>query len=151
MIHDLAGLVVAVAGFACEKPEPVSAPPATSSSAGMTSGAGMTNPPSPEPPTSSSSQVPPSKGPIKTLFVKEALVDCEGEGPMKCMQVRESDKADWTLFYGKIEGFNYEESYRYEIRVEVTSRGNSPADSSSLRYRLVEVVSKKKVENGKSP
>jgi hypothetical protein len=81
----------------------------------------------------------------KTLFVRETRVDCEGEGAMKCMQVRESESDDWTLFYGSIEGFAYEESFKYQLRVKAEDNAKAPADSSSLRYRLVDVVSKQKV------
>lgn len=82
----------------------------------------------------------------KTLFVHESQVDCEGVQPMKCMQVRESEDDEWTYFYERIIGFEYEEGYRYELRVEVEHLPNPPADKSSLRYRLVEVVSKEKAE-----
>ena len=74
---------------------------------------------------------------VKTLFVREVRADCEGEGPMKCLQVRESETEPWTLFYASIEGFSYEESYKYELRVKAES-------NAKRRYRLVEVVSKQK-------
>lgn len=79
----------------------------------------------------------------KTLFVREVLAECEGAGgPRKCMQVRESERDEWTLFYGAIEGFKYEPSFAYELRVTVESVSKPPADGSSRRYRLAEVVSK---------
>lgn len=87
----------------------------------------------------------------KTLFVRETRADCEGEGPMKCLQVRESESEPWTLLYSRIEGFDYEESYAYELRVEVVPNPRAPADGSSRRYRLVEVVSKRKVDAPKKP
>lgn len=82
---------------------------------------------------------------VKTLFVHEARVDCEGEGPRKCLQVRESESDEWTFFYSTIEGFDYEEGTRYELRVSVEEVPNPPADASSLRYVLVEIVSQEKV------
>jgi hypothetical protein len=81
----------------------------------------------------------------KRLFVRETLADCTGEVPKKCMQVRESPADEWTFFYSTIEGFTYEENYAYELRVAVTDNPNPPADSSSLKYRLIDVVSKTKV------
>lgn len=78
------------------------------------------------------------------MFVRDTLVDCEGEGPMKCMQVREDETGEWTLFYGSIEGFTYEPSFSYELRVTTQPAGGPRAGGSSLRYRLVEVVSKTK-------
>jgi hypothetical protein len=105
-------------------------------------------PPSPTPSSTiaTSSRKPPPAASGKTLFVAEALVDCEGEGPMKCMRVRASEAEDWTLFYDSIEGFDYQEGQRYQLRVEVRDVANPPADGSSLRYRLLEVVSKTKAE-----
>ncbi len=82
---------------------------------------------------------------VKTMFVHEQLVDCQGEGPMRCMQIRESESAEWIWFYDHIEGFEHEPSHRYELRVEVTRVEHPPADGSALRYRLVEVVSKTKI------
>lgn len=85
------------------------------------------------------------QGEVKTLFVHEARVDCEGEGPRKCLQVRESENDEWTLFYSNIEGFDYEEGTRYELLVRVEEVPDPPADGSSLRYVLVEIVSEEKV------
>jgi len=83
-----------------------------------------------------------TEGEIKTLFIGPELVDCEGAGPQKCMLVKESPDGEYGLFYDQIEGFDYEEGYEYEIVVEVTKVENPPADASSLKYSLVEVVSK---------
>jgi hypothetical protein len=81
----------------------------------------------------------------KTLFVRELLADCQGESARKCMQTRGSESDEWTFFYANIDGFEYAPGHRYELRVEVTSQPNPPSDSSSLRYRLLEIVSKKKI------
>ncbi len=83
-----------------------------------------------------------SEFPIKTMFVDAQVVDCEGEGPRKCMRVRASADAEWELFYDRIEGFELEAGHAYELRVEVRPVGGPPADASSLAYKLVEVVSK---------
>ncbi len=80
----------------------------------------------------------------KTLFVREAYADCQGEGPMKCLQVRESPDQDWTLMYGRIKGFDYEEGFAYELRVKIMNVDNPPADGSSRRYELVKIVSQEK-------
>ena len=63
---------------------------------------------------------------------------------------RES-RCEYGLFYDQIEGFNYEEGYEYEIVVEVTKVENPPADASSLKYTLIEVVSKTPVEHKTNP
>ena len=81
---------------------------------------------------------------VQSLFVREQLADCHGEAPMKCLQVREVATEEWRNLYAPIEGFEYEPGHAYELRVEVTQVAKPPADGSSLRYRLLEVVSKQK-------
>lgn len=97
------------------------------------------------PPANASSQNGDVNGEVKTLYVHEQLADCEGEGPRKCLQVRESENDEWTLFYSNIQGFDYEEGTRYQLRVRVREVSEPPADGSSLRYELVEIVSQEKV------
>jgi hypothetical protein len=82
---------------------------------------------------------------VQALFVREEPAACEGEGARQCLMVRSSESEDWRLFYASIEGFEYEASHAYELRVAVSPVANAPADAPSLRYELVEVVSKKKV------
>jgi Domain of unknown function (DUF4377) len=80
---------------------------------------------------------------IETLYVNRELVDCEGgAGPQKCMQLRRRPDEPWELFYGGIDGFSFEPGFTYELRVDVTEVASPPADASSLRYALVEVVDK---------
>jgi heat shock protein HslJ/uncharacterized protein YraI len=81
-----------------------------------------------------------------TLFVGPEKVPCEGEGPMECLQVKETPESEWQLFYNQIEGFEWEPGYIYELRVNLYDVENPPAGGSSLRYELVEVVSKTPVE-----
>jgi hypothetical protein len=116
------------------KSEPNAPPPA------VTAPTSTAEPEPPAPPTTPEPEA--AKGEVKTMYVDAELVDCEGEGPMKCMRVRESESEDWTLFYSPIEGFEHEAGNTYELRVEVLKVDDPPADGSSLRYRLVEVVSK---------
>ena len=82
------------------------------------------------------------------MFVSDTLVDCEGEGPRKCMRVRASADAEWELFYDPIDGFTYEPGHVYELRVEAKPVSGAAADASSIEYRLVEVVSKEKTAAG---
>jgi heat shock protein HslJ len=77
-----------------------------------------------------------------TVFVAPELADCVGVGPQKCMQVKFNSEEEWTFFYDQIEGFTYEEGFSYELLVTVSEVENPPADGSSLRYTLVDVVSK---------
>lgn len=82
----------------------------------------------------------------ETLYVAPFWKTCQGVGPMLCLQTRAVPEGDWQLFYNSIEGFTYEPGYQYELKVKKTDVANPPADASSLRYSLVEVVSKSAVE-----
>jgi hypothetical protein len=87
----------------------------------------------------------PSDAPVvETLFVRDTLADCQAEGARQCLQVRSSEQEDWRNFFGAIEGFQHEPSYSYELRVAVSPVANAPADAPALRYRLLEVVAKRK-------
>ena len=51
-------------------------------------------------------------------------------------------KANGSMFYGAIAGFEYEEGYQYEIVVQIDPVENPPADGSSLKYHVGGVVNK---------
>jgi len=73
------------------------------------------------------------------------LENCTGAGPRQCMLIRHlptTDNGRWDVFCGGIEGFTYEEGYRWTIVVNVTEVENPPADAPGLRYELAEVVEK---------
>ncbi|WP_228441024.1 DUF4377 domain-containing protein [Chryseobacterium phosphatilyticum] len=81
----------------------------------------------------------------KTIIVGPQTVDCSaGAGRMKCMQVKEKASESWTNFYSNIEGFTYEPGYEYVLKVKTEKIENPPADASSIKYTLVEQVSKTK-------
>ena len=82
------------------------------------------------------------KDEVRTLYVAHFRVDCVGVAPMKCLQVRDTPDAEWRMFYDQIQGFDYEEGYDYELRVRTEEVNNPPADASSIRWILEEVVSK---------
>lgn len=78
----------------------------------------------------------------ETLYINSQLVNCVGVGPMQCMQVRSDEEQPWYLFYEQIKGFQFEPGYRYQLTVKQVRLTNVPADASTLRYRLIKVVSK---------
>lgn len=80
----------------------------------------------------------------KIVSIKSSLVDCQGEGIQKCMQYKVQGEDNWQLFYDEIEGFVYEEGYKYELEVDVEKIDNPPADGSSLKYTLKRVITKEK-------
>jgi heat shock protein HslJ len=78
----------------------------------------------------------------KTVYVGPYQVDCVGVAPQKCLLVREKPADDWTYFYDQIQGFEYEPGFEYELRIMEERIANPPADASSLRWTLVELVAK---------
>jgi heat shock protein HslJ len=78
----------------------------------------------------------------KTIYVAPYQVDCVGVAPQKCLLVKERPEDDWTYHYDQIEGFDYEPGYDYELRIQEDNVENPPADASSIRWTLIEVVSK---------
>ena len=83
---------------------------------------------------------------IRTFFVADHLADCTGVSEQKCMLIKENPDEDWSYFYDKISGFDYEEGYSYELRVTVEEIDNPPADGSSKKYTLTELVTKTQTE-----
>ncbi|MBO3096962.1 DUF4377 domain-containing protein [Gelidibacter pelagius] len=80
----------------------------------------------------------------KTILIANAKVDCTDVATQKCLQIKEVGESDWTYFYSDIEGFDYIEGFYYKIKVAVTEVENPPADGSSLKYKLIEVLEKSK-------
>lgn len=76
--------------------------------------------------------------------VNSYRVACVGVAPMSCLQVKRGEQAtgDWQNFYGGIEGFNYRpgDLYRLLVRETQLPPEQVPADASSIRYELVEVI-----------
>lgn len=75
------------------------------------------------------------------MWVEPERVDCTGVGPMECLQVSYTEDGQPELFYSPIEGFEFVEGTTYVIDVRVSEVASPPADGSSLKYALVEVVS----------
>ncbi|HEU4410868.1 MAG TPA: DUF4377 domain-containing protein [Polyangiaceae bacterium] len=79
---------------------------------------------------------------FETLHIAAERVACVFLGPMQCLQVQREGQTEWRLFYSEIEGFSFEAGNRYTLRVRIEPVADPPADASSLRYVLVEVVSR---------
>ncbi|MEJ2315995.1 MAG: DUF4377 domain-containing protein [Gammaproteobacteria bacterium] len=80
-----------------------------------------------------------------TLWVNSFTVECEGVAPMTCLQVQEGDSPEpgkWENFYSNIEGFTYEAGYLYRLRIRKETLEDVPADASSIRYVLVQLLEK---------
>jgi len=77
---------------------------------------------------------------VRTFFVNPYHVDCVGVGPQKCMQVRENLYSEWLNFYDDIGGFSFVPGTFYKISVKITDIKNPPADASSKKYELIEIL-----------
>lgn len=78
----------------------------------------------------------------KIIYVNGRTVPCTGVAPQQCWQVKESMSNDWTLHYEQIKGFDYEQGYVYKLRVREEIIPNPPADGSSRKWVLVDVLEK---------
>lgn len=77
-----------------------------------------------------------SQGEVVTVGPNK--VDCYTLVPTKCLII------NGERSYESINGFEYEEGYSYVLDVDITRIENSPADTSSLKYDLIKVISKTK-------
>lgn len=85
----------------------------------------------------------------KTVYISSETRPCSaGVMDKECLLVKwTKDQKDWEYFYDDIEGFTYEKGNEYELVISVEEVENPPADASSLKYKLIRQVSKKKVKN----
>jgi len=72
-------------------------------------------------------------------------VDCVGESPQRCLQVRKGENESVELLYTEIDGFSYREGTEYELLVSRETLDEMPADASSQRYELVKVLSETEI------
>lgn len=78
----------------------------------------------------------------KTVYIGSVQVTCEGVAPQQCLLYKENPKDEYTYLYDGIEGFEYEAGFTYELVITEESVNDPPADGSSFKRTLVEVVSK---------
>lgn len=93
----------------------------------------------------------PARAELRMIEVDSRQVDCVGVAPAKCLRVRDASDQPWRLFHGAIEGFAFEPGYRYRLQVEEIAVADPPADGSSLRTVLREMVRKVAVEPPADP
>lgn len=82
----------------------------------------------------------------ETMFIEHYQAPCYGVGPSLCMVTSDTEGGPREFMYDGIHGFAAEWGHRYQLRVEVSHVSDPPADGSSLRYDLIEVVSDERVE-----
>lgn len=92
-----------------------------------------------------------NEGSVETFVISSQQVDCVGVEPRKCLLVRRSTggsaQTPYGFFYDGIEGFTWEMGHTYEITVRVSQVADPPADGSSVRYELIEIVRQTEVGN----
>lgn len=83
----------------------------------------------------------------KTVYISSDTKPCKsGEMQTECLQVKwKNDQKDWE-FVDNIDGFSHEKGFEYELLIMEEKLDNPPADASFIKYSLVKVISKKKVE-----
>lgn len=82
----------------------------------------------------------PAEGRKLILNVAGQRAPCTGVAPGLCLQVRTQPGAAWEMHYGEIEGFNWQSGTEYVIRVRELPVAKPPADGSSRRWVLEEVL-----------
>jgi hypothetical protein len=82
------------------------------------------------------------------MFVHHHKTECHGLSPTLCLLTRGSELEPWSYHFDGIRGFTYEWGYDYELLVLVTRIPDPPADASSIDYKLLEIVQKKRVTAG---
>lgn len=83
-----------------------------------------------------------------TMYVGPETTECVGEAIQTCLLIKFEPAAEWELFYDSIEGFEYEPGFEYQLLVDKYEVDNPPADASSIRYELKEIVHKVAIESG---
>lgn len=83
-------------------------------------------------------------GTMREIYVAAQRVPCMGVGPMECLQTRERPDQRWQLFYGGIEGFDFQPGTEYRLRIVEEPVLNPPADGSSIHTRLDQVLEQRK-------
>lgn len=78
------------------------------------------------------------------LELKPYKSSCIGEGVRCCFIAKRN--GDWKPFYSNINGFNYEWGHSYKIEVKSEPVKKQIQDESSMKYRLLKVIKKEKID-----
>ncbi len=82
---------------------------------------------------------------VKRIQIGPEQIECTGEAPQFCYQVREDPASDWQLFYDEIQGFTFEPGFVTTMQVAETEIADPPADASSLAWTLLTIESQELV------
>lgn len=85
---------------------------------------------------------------LKINHYKETAIGVDKNLVLQIQENNNIGSDNWILLYNEIEGLNYELGYIYEINARKEKISNPPADGSSVKYILTDLISKVQVENG---
>lgn len=83
----------------------------------------------------------PAEAETVMIKIEPYLTGCMGVGPQSCMLLTRATEQVPRLFYGGIDGFEFEWGQRVVAEVEIERVAVPAADQSTQRYRLREVTS----------
>ncbi|MBO9582218.1 MAG: META and DUF4377 domain-containing protein [Sphingobium sp.] len=89
---------------------------------------------------------PAADAPRKFIYVSAESKPCTGVGPMTCLQVRERPSDPWQLHYDRIVDFDPQPGIEYRLRIIEEKIANPPADGSSIRWTLDQVIEQRVVK-----
>lgn len=87
------------------------------------------------------SKLPVEHSDIAIWDIGENYVNDPVSGKLTCLQIKSNKKNKWEYISVPILGFDYQEHYRYRIKVKQTKA----KDTDSIRYELLNIISKDKV------
>ncbi|WP_176593533.1 META and DUF4377 domain-containing protein [Sphingobium sp. EM0848] len=88
---------------------------------------------------------PAADAPRKLIYVSADTKPCTGVAPMTCLQVREKETDAWQLHYSGIVDFDPQPGIEYRLRIVEEKLANPPADASSIRWTLDQVIEQRVV------
>ncbi len=82
----------------------------------------------------------------KEFFVGDFVSHCQTITDRYCLKYNEDDGNERVNLFEKIDGFDYQVGYKYQLKILQTKINNPPADGSSYKYKLLEKSSETLVE-----
>jgi hypothetical protein len=81
------------------------------------------------------------------ITISDRFADCVGaHGNRKCMLIKDDETNEERFLYSNIEGFKYEEGFKYKLEIEISKLKKPIIDGSSMKYKLIKVIYKNKVD-----
>lgn len=85
------------------------------------------------------------EGNKRQIYLDDHKVNCTGVARQTCYRVRNSKDAPWQLFYGEIDGFEFQPGTSYLLRINEIQVEHPPADAPSVRWVLDGVLEQRSV------